>query len=61
MKLDGTQIKKLVQQTAVNLLIFIRKGMVMSGINYIRTGIKFVALFVEKRLVFVHDRMVRHD
>ena len=29
--------------------VFIRKGMVMSGINHVRTGIKTVALFVEKR------------
>ena len=26
---------------------FIRKGMVMSGINYVRTGVKCVALFVD--------------
>ena len=30
-------------------IFFIRNGMVMSGINYIRTRVKFVALFVEKR------------
>ena len=30
---------------------FIRKGMVMSGINDARTSVKFVALFVEKRRV----------
>ena len=34
---------------------FIRKGMAMSGINYVRTGIKFVVLFAEKRHVFVRD------
>ena len=33
------------------LIFFIRKGMVMSGITYVRTGVKFVALFVEKRRV----------
>ena len=31
----------------------IRKGMVMSGINHIRAGIRFVALFVEETHVFV--------
>ena len=31
--------------------VFIRKGVVMSGINDVRTGIKIVVLFVEKRHV----------
>ena len=31
--------------------LYIKKGMVMSGINYVRTSVKFVALFVEKRRV----------
>ena len=33
--------------------LFIRKGMVMSGIKHVRAGIKFVALFVEETHVFV--------
>ena len=40
---------------------FIRKGMVMSGINYIKTALEFMALFVERRHVFVYDRMVCQD
>ena len=31
------------------LLLERGKGMVMSGINYVRTGVKFVALFVDSR------------
>ena len=37
--------------------IFIRKGMVMSGINYVRTGVKCVALFVDSRPLTTEVRL----
>ena len=39
----------IVDSSEVFLIFFVRKGMVMSGINYLRTSVKFVILFVEKR------------
>ena len=53
MKLDGTQIKKFVQYSVDSSEVFnlFFKGLVMSGITYVRTSVKFLALFVEKRRV----------
>ena len=47
-KLDGTQI---VHIAVTFFIFFIRKGMVMSGINDVRTSVRFAALIVEKRRV----------
>ena len=59
-KLDGTQIKKFVQLIAVNfsiILVFIRKGMVRSGINDVRRHQHCCTVCGEK----TRDRMVCQD
>ena len=53
--------KKFVQLITIKFLVFfIRKGKVVSQINDMDHGLKFVALFVERRH-FVCDPMVCQD